>query len=102
MGSWTDVPDFSLAKLVGHKGLECYVVEPASPGKPATWCLILDHYSKGRGSQPFVTHEVASGQFKPGEGFSFPFHFRHGFVIPVTRGESERLQATYPNTASAK
>jgi hypothetical protein len=102
MGPWRDVPDFSLAELRGHEGPECYVVEPASPGKQATWCLILDHYSKGRGYQPFVTHDLASGQFKPGEGFSFPFHFRHGSVIPVTSAEYQRLQAAYPTTAPAK
>lgn len=102
MGPWTDVPEFSLAQLRGHKGPECYIVEPASPGKPATWCLILDHYAKGRGYQPFVTHDLAKGQFTPGEGFIFPFPFRHGSIIPVTNAEYQRLQAAYPNTASAK
>jgi sucrose-6-phosphate hydrolase SacC (GH32 family) len=102
MGPWTDVPNFSLAKLVGHEGPECYIVESASPGKPATWCLILDHYAKNRGYQPFITHDLAGGQFTPGEGFSFPFHFRHGSVIPVTSAEYQRLQTAYPNTAPAK
>ena len=102
MGPWTDVPDFSLAQLRGYEGPECYIVEPAAPGKPATWCLILDQFSKGTGYQPFVTHDLASGQFTPGEGFTFPFSFRHGSVIPVTRAEYERLQAAYPNTAPAK
>ncbi len=102
MGPWTDVPDFFLAKLAGYEGPQCYLVEPASPGKPATWCLILDHYSKGRGYQPFVTHDLASGQFTPAVGFSFPFHFRHGAVLPVTNSEFQRLQAAYPNTESAK
>jgi sucrose-6-phosphate hydrolase SacC (GH32 family) len=102
MGPWKDVPDFSLAKLVGYEGPECYIVEPATSEKPATWCLILDHYAKGRGYQPFVTHDLAGGQFKPGEGFSFPFKFRHGSVIPVTGAEYERLQAAYPKTAPAR
>lgn len=102
MGPWTDVPNFSLADLRGHEGPECYIVDPASPGKPATWCLILDHYAKGLGYQPFVTHDLASGRFTPGEGFTFPFHFRHGSVIPVTKAEFQRLQAAYPNADSAK
>ena len=102
MGPWTDVPGFSLAQLRGHEGPECYLVEPASDGKPATWCLILDHYAKGEGYQPFVTHDLAGGQFTPGEGFSFPFHFRHGSVIPLTSAEYQRLQAGYPNTAPAE
>ncbi len=98
-GPWTDVPEFSLNTLRGHEGPECYIVEPASDGKPATWCLILDHYAKGRGYQPFVTQDLAKGQFTPGEGFSFPFQFRHGSVLPVTGAEYRRLQAAYPNTA---
>ena len=102
MGPWTDVPGFSLAKLAGYEGPECYVVEPASPGKSATWCLILDHYSKGAGYQPFVTNDLASGQFAPGQDFSFPFHFRHGSVLPVTDAEYQRLEAAYPNNALAK
>jgi sucrose-6-phosphate hydrolase SacC (GH32 family) len=98
MGPWTNVPNFSLATLRGHEGPECYMVEPASAGKPAPWCLILDHYAKGLGYQPFVTNDLASGQFTPGEGFTFPFHFRHGSVIPVTSAEYQRLQSAYPNT----
>jgi hypothetical protein len=101
MGPWTDVPGFSLAKLFGYEGPECYMVEPASPGKPATWCLILDHFSKGGGYEPFVTHDLASGQFTPGEHFTFPFHFRHGSVMPVTSAEYQRLQAAYPDTTPA-
>ena len=102
MGPWTDMPEFSLAQLRGHEGPECYLVEPASADKPATWCLILDHYAKGLGYQPFVTHDFASGQFTPGAGFSFPFHFRHGSVIPLTSAEYQRLQAAYPNAAPAR
>jgi hypothetical protein len=102
MGPWTDVPNFSLRDLRGHEGPECYIVEPASAGKPATWCLILDHYAKGLGYQPFVTHDLAGGQFTPGEGFSFPFHFRHGSVIPLTNAEYQRLEAAYGNTGSKK
>jgi hypothetical protein len=73
-----------------------------SPLPPATWCLILDHYAKGLGYQPFVTHDMASGQFTPGAGFSFPFHFRHGSVIPLTSAEYQRLQAAYSKTAPAE
>lgn len=100
MGPWTPVSNFSLATLRGHEGPECYLVEPASPGKPATWCLIMDYYAKGLGYQPFVSHDLASGQFTPGEGFTFPFHFRHGSVIPLTGAEYERLQAAYPSTGA--
>lgn len=96
MGPWTLVPDFSLATLRGHEGPECYPVEPASPGKPGTWCLILDHYAaKGGGYRPFVTQDLAGGQFVPGEGFTFPFKFRHGSVLPLTAGEYRRVERAY-------
>lgn len=100
-GPWTDVPAFSLAHLRGYEGPACYIVDPASSGKPATWCLILDHYAaRGAGYEPFVTHDLASGKFTPGEGFTFPFKFRHGSVLPVTKAEYQRLQAVYPNRTS--
>lgn len=97
-GPWTDVPGFNLNKLAGYEGPQIYQFEAGRPGKFAAWCLILDYYSKGLGYQPFVIHDLASGQFAPGEGFTFPFHFRHGSVIPVTSAECQRLQAAYPNT----
>ena len=55
--------------------------QPA-PGKPATWSLMLDPSSKG--SQPFVTTDLASGQFKSAGDFKFPFRSRHGAVLAIT------------------
>jgi hypothetical protein len=46
----------------------------------------------GAGYQPFVTEELSSGQFKPGEGFVFPFRFRHGFVAAISEDQYERLE----------
>lgn len=94
-GPWSDVPNFSLANLQGYEGPEAYVIEPASAGKPPVWTLILDHYSKGRGYQPYVSRNIASGKFEPGEGFSFPFPFRHGTVLPVSAEEFARLKTAY-------
>jgi len=94
-GPWIDVPTFSLAKLQGYEGPEAYVIEPGAAGKPSVWGLILDHYSKGRGYQPYVSRNIASGNFEPGEGFSFPFPFRHGAVLPVSAEEFARLEAAY-------
>ncbi len=91
-GPWSDVEGFSLAHMSGYEGPECYQVETASADKPATWCLILDNYAKGRGYQPYITDDLASGNFEPGDGFSFPFHFRHGSVLPLTASEFQRLQ----------
>ena len=95
MGPWHDVPEFSLAKLRGYEGPECYLVEPAAEGKPPTWCLILDYYSRGQGYQPFITHDLPAGQFTAAEGFSFPFRFRHGSILPLSAAEYERVQKAY-------
>jgi hypothetical protein len=92
MGPWRDVPGFSLSKMTGYEGPECYLVEPASFGKPATWCLILDYYSKGEGYQPFITHDLTGGRFTPAEGFHFPFRFRHGSILPLSDTEYQRLK----------
>lgn len=90
-GPWRDVPGFSLARLVGFEGPECYPLQGAA-GEPPTWCLILDYYSKGEGYQPFITHDLASGQFEPAAGFAFPFRFRHGSVLPLSDSEYQALE----------
>ncbi len=95
-GEWTPVPDFSLSRLNGYEGPQCYLIEPAAEGKPPVWGLILDHYARGRGYQPYVTHDLAGGQFEPANGFTFPFRFRHGSVLPLTETEYFRLRAAYP------
>lgn len=95
MGPWHDATNFSLAKIQGYEGPECYQIKPAIGGKPATWCLILDQYSKGTGYQPFVTDDLGGGQFRPGEGFSFPFRTRHGCVLAISAGEYQHLEKTF-------
>jgi hypothetical protein len=96
MGPWNDATNFSMAKIRGYEGPECYQIKPAANGKPATWCLILDQYSKGTGYQPFETDDLSSGKFTPGEGFNFPFRFRHGSVVPISEEERDRIKAAYP------
>ena len=91
-GPWRDIPGFSLAKMTGYEGPQCYLIEPAEGGRPPTWGLILDHYAKGRGYQPYVTHDLASGKFEPAAGFTFPFKFRHGSVLPLTAEEYARVE----------
>ena len=94
-GDWREIEEFSLRGLVGYEGPECYLIEPASAGRPPLWGLILDHYMAQRGYQPYVTHDLASGRFEPASGFRFPFPFRHGSVLPVTAAEIARLRAAY-------
>jgi hypothetical protein len=95
-GPWSDVPVFSLAKLVGYEGPEIYQLEPAHDGQPATWCLILDHYAKREGYQPWTTANLSSGDFKPDPSFKFPFKFRHGSVLTVSGDELARLEILGP------
>lgn len=102
MGPWQNVPQFSLSKLQGYEGPECYQLKPAADGKPATWCLVLDHYSKGAGYQPFVTDDLSGGQFTAGPDFSFPFRFRHGSILPISVAEYDRLQTAFGKSGSAK
>ena len=103
-GPWTDVPDFSLAKMTGYEGPACYRLSDAGAavpaGKPAKWCLLLDHYARGQGYKPFVTHDLASGQFTPAPDFKFPFKLRHGSVLPVSAEEMARLEASYASPAT--
>jgi hypothetical protein len=97
-GPWRDVPGFSLARLVGFEGPECYPVQTA-PGEPPVWCLILDYYSKGEGYQLFVTNDLASGKFAPAGGLASPFRFRHGSVLSLTEAEYQALEKAAAQTA---
>ncbi len=95
MGPWQDMPEFSLSKVKGYEGPQCFLLEPASAGKLPTWCLLLDYYSKGAGYQPFISQNLSGGQFTPSSDISFPFRFRHGAVIPITTAEQDRLKTAY-------
>lgn len=99
MGPWQVMEQSSLAKMNGYEGPNCFQLEPATADKPATWCLMLDHYSRGEGYKPFITTDISSGQFTPGNNFTFPFRFRHGSVSPITAAEMERLKVAYPTPA---
>jgi hypothetical protein len=94
-GTWTDVPNFSLAQLRGYEGPACFRLTEADAGKPAKWCLLLDHYARGQGYKPFVTDDLAGGQFTAAENFKFPFKLRHGSVLPVSPDELTGLEAAY-------
>jgi GH43 family beta-xylosidase len=99
-GPWNDVDGFSLSRLTGYEGPQAYLIEPSAEGRPPVWGLILDHYSQGRGYQPYVTHDLAKGKFETGKGFTFPFKFRHGSVLPLTAEELERVKSADAEPAS--
>jgi hypothetical protein len=95
-GPWQDVPGFSLAKLTGYEGPACFVLEPSLAGRPAKWCLMLDHYSRGQGYKPFVTTDLKRGEFEPSTGdFKFPFRFRHGSIVRLSGEEYARVEKAY-------
>lgn len=98
-GPWAEVPNFTLAHLKGYEGPACYRLTAAAPGKPAQWCLLLDHYAKGEGYKPFVTNDLSSGKFTPAADFKFPFKLRHGSVLPVSSKEMKALEAAYGKPA---
>jgi hypothetical protein len=95
MGPWAEAPQFSLAKLRGYEGPTLFRQE-AADGKPGSWLLLLDYYSRGQGYQPYVSNDLAGAQFAPDKEFSTPYRFRHGSVLPVTAEEYARLKAAYP------
>jgi len=95
LGPWKDVPNFSLAKVQGYEGPECYQLNAGTDSQPPTWCLILDQYSKGTGYHPFITHDLAGGQFTPGDDFKFPFRLRHGSILPISAEELERVKTGF-------
>ncbi|MEO7933098.1 MAG: glycoside hydrolase family 43 protein [Chthoniobacterales bacterium] len=100
MGPWTEQSSFSLGTLRGYEGPTCFVMKPAAqPGQPATWCLLLDYYSRGQGYQPYVTKDLKAGQFTALTEAHFPYKFRHGSVLPISAAEMQRVKAAYPNTA---
>ena len=94
-GPWTDISNFSLARLRGYEGPACYLIQPGSENHPAKWGLILDHYARGRGYQPYVTEDLASGNFEEAKGFEFPFKFRHGSVLSLSQEEYDRLESGF-------
>ena len=96
VGTWQEVSGFSLAATMGIEGPECFPLYAGGEGTPQTWCLIVDAYAKSLGYQPYLTQDLAKGIFTKGEGFVFPFKFRHGAVLPISGEEFTRLQAAFP------
>lgn len=57
------------------------------------WCLMLDALSEPKGYHPFVTEDLAGGQFEPSDEIILPetLRFRHGTLIQIGMEEYERL-----------
>lgn len=61
------------------------------------WCLMLDFFGcekEKMGYVPFVSKEAGNTDFeRKDELFSFPYGFKHGKVIEITKEEYERLKS---------
>jgi sucrose-6-phosphate hydrolase SacC (GH32 family) len=95
MGEWKNVEKFSLAGLKGYEGPACFPLKSAAAGGKATWCLMLDQYSKGTGYHAWTTNDISTGEFKPAGDFKFPFRTRHGAVLAITDKEMKALKDSY-------
>jgi hypothetical protein len=98
-GPWKDVEGFTLATMQGYEGPAAFELKPPAAGVPATWCLLLDYYSRGQGYKPFTTTDLASGKFTASNDIKFPFTFRHGSVLALSGEEYERVKAAYTTGA---
>ena len=84
---WQTMEEFSLKGLVGYEGPTCYQLPDG------TWCLLLDHYSKGQGYKAFTAKQLSDGQFVADTGrFKMPYKYRHGTVMKITTEEYARLK----------
>ncbi|MBR6531281.1 MAG: 1,4-beta-xylanase, partial [Clostridia bacterium] len=63
------------------------------------WCMMLDFFGcekEKMGYVPFVASKPGDANFERAtEGFSFPYGFKHGKVIEITKEEYERLKTFY-------
>jgi hypothetical protein len=101
-GPWAEIEQFIAGKGTNSEGPICYQLKPAADGQPPDWCLLLDNLrGNARGYEPFVTHDLSSGEFTPAADFKFPYRFRHGSVLPITTAELQRLKSAYPDPRAA-
>jgi len=58
------------------------------------WFLFVDHYGEGGiGYRPFVTTDLAAGDWAPYDGeFELPANTKHGVVMPLRGDEWKRLE----------
>lgn len=92
---WVDVATYTINgvagnTITGYEGPTIYKLNGEDK-----WCLLLDYYSKGKGYKPFVTDDIAKGEFTSAADFTFDGTYRHGTVMPITLDEYNALTAAY-------
>ncbi|QLC33179.1 glycoside hydrolase family 43 protein [Halarchaeum sp. CBA1220] len=93
-GPFTRVPAFdrTMAGLDGAR----YEAPTAFRLDDGRWCLFLDYFGgdpETQGYVPFVADSLDSAFERADDEFSFPYGFKHGTVLRITREEYERLRA---------
>lgn len=87
--------DESMAKIEAGQ----YEAPTAVRAEDGRWCLFLDYYGvpgAGQGYVPFVAESLASGRFvRADQSFCFPYGFKHGTAIKISREEYERIRSFY-------
>lgn len=99
-GPWQEMPEFTAGSLKEFEGPICYILGAASNGQPPLWCLWLDNVGDRIGAgafgyMPFVSNDLSSGQFTSATDFHFPYAFRHGSVLRITKAEMDGLTSAY-------
>ena len=93
-GPWIDVPGYNLTATQRYEGPAAFqLTPPTAEGKSGIWCLMLDH--PGKGYDPFIATNLASGKFTPSNGMKFPFVFRHGSILPLSAEEYQRVKSAH-------
>ncbi|MDF2836810.1 MAG: glycoside hydrolase family 43 [Paenibacillus sp.] len=84
--------DEEMAKL-GHPAYEAPTAFKLPDGR---WCLMLDFFGvegEGQGYVPFIADDIDTGRFiRSDAAFRFPYRFKHGTVLPITKEEYERIK----------
>jgi len=93
-GPWSDVPGFNLTDTQHYEGPAAFQLAlPGAESESGTWCLMLDH--PGKGYDPFITTNLASGKFTASRDMKFPFIFRHGSILPISAEEYQRVKSAF-------
>ena len=93
-GPYARVDAFDQSMLTIEAGL--YEGATAARLIDGRWCLFLDYYGvlgEGQGYVPFLASSLDSGVFvRADREFSFPYGYKHGTILPITREECDRIK----------
>ena len=99
-GPWKEMPQFTAGQEKEFEGPICFLLKAAANGQPPVWCLFLDNVGDRIGDGAFgymsyLSTDLSTGQFTRATDTHFPYAFRHGSVLPITKAEMDRVRAAY-------